>query len=131
MRHYEIVFMVHPDQSEQVPEMINRYRMVIKDTKGNIHRLENWGRRQLAYSIKKLHKAHYVLINAEISQKAINELETLFRFNDDIIRSMIIRVKRAVTETSPMLKVKDEYRESQEYLTADINKENNNLTSDV
>ncbi|PLK59436.1 30S ribosomal protein S6 [Candidatus Palibaumannia cicadellinicola] len=111
MRHYEIVLMVHPDQSEQVSGMIERYSAVITSAKGQIHRMEDWGRRQLTYPIKKLHKAHYVLINLEASQKVIDELEKSFRFNDAVIRSMIIRVKHAVTEGSPMLKTKDEYRE--------------------
>lgn len=110
MRHYEIVFMVHPDQSEQVPGMIERYTGAITAT-GTIHRLEDWGRRQLAYPINKLHKAHYVLLNVEAPQEAIDELETNFRFNDAVIRSMVMRVKHAVTEASSMVKVKDERRE--------------------
>lgn len=110
MRHYEIVFMVHPDQSEQVPGMIERYSATITNAQGQIHRLEDWGRRQLAYPINKLHKAHYVLLNVEASQEAIDELETNFRFNDAVIRSMVMRVKHAVTEVSPMVKAKDERR---------------------
>ncbi|NUU68098.1 30S ribosomal protein S6 [Enterobacteriaceae bacterium BIT-l23] len=111
MRHYEIVFMVHPDQSEQVPGMIERYTGVITGAEGQIHRLEDWGRRQLAYPINKLHKAHYVLLNVEAPQEAIDELETSFRFNDAVIRSMVMRTKQAVTEASPMVKAKDERRE--------------------
>ncbi|WMY95137.1 MAG: 30S ribosomal protein S6 [Arsenophonus sp.] len=103
MRHYEIVFMVHPDQSDAVSNMIERYTKLIIDAKGNIYRLEDWGRRQLAYMIKKSHKAHYVLMNVEAPQAAIDELETIFRFNDAIIRSMIIRIKRVITESSPMM----------------------------
>lgn len=110
MRHYEIVFMVHPDQSEQVPGMIERYSTAITNAQGQVHRLEDWGRRQLAYPIKKLHKAHYVLLNVEAPQEAIDELETNFRFNDAIIRKIIMRVKHAVTEASPMVKAKDERR---------------------
>ncbi|HGJ5875887.1 MAG TPA: 30S ribosomal protein S6 [Arsenophonus sp.] len=110
MRHYEIVFMVHPDQSEQVPGMIERYSESIIKTQGQIHRLEDWGRRQLAYPINKLHKAHYVLMNVEAPQEVIDELETNFRFNDAVIRSMIMRVKHAVTEASPMVKAKDDRR---------------------
>ena len=110
MRHYEIVFMVHPDQSEQVPGMIERYSATITNAQGQIHRLEDWGRRQLAYPINKLHKAHYVLLNVEAPQEAIDELETNFRFNDSVIRSMVMRVKHAVTEASPMVKAKDERR---------------------
>lgn len=102
MRHYEIVFMVHPDQSEQVPGMIERYSGILTTDGGTIHRLEDWGRRQLAYPIEKLHKAHYVLINAEASSAAIEELETAFRFNDVVLRNMIMRTKNAVTEPSPM-----------------------------
>lgn len=108
MRHYEIVFMVHPDQSEQVPGMIERYSAVITDNGGSIHRLEDWGRRQLAYPIEKLHKAHYVLLNIEASAEVVDELETAFRFNDAVIRNMIMRTKSAVTEISPIAKAKDE-----------------------
>ncbi|KES18786.1 MULTISPECIES: 30S ribosomal protein S6 [Gilliamella] len=114
MRHYEIVFMVHPDQSEQVPGMIERYTGTLTTDGGKIHRLEDWGRRQLAYPIEKLHKAHYVLMNVEATQEAVNELEDNFRFNDAVIRSLIMRTKHAVTETSPMLKAKDERRSSEE-----------------
>ncbi|MBW5408560.1 30S ribosomal protein S6 [Morganella morganii] len=110
MRHYEIVFMVHPDQSEQVPAMIERYKTAITNAEGQIYRLEDWGRRQLAYPINKLHKAHYVLMNVEAPQEVIDELETIFRFNDAVIRSMVMRVKHAVTEPSPMVKAKDERR---------------------
>ncbi|GAB5379589.1 MAG: 30S ribosomal protein S6 [Aliiglaciecola sp.] len=109
MRHYEIVFMVHPDQSEQVPGMIERYTGIITNDGGTIHRLEDWGRRQLAYPIEKLHKAHYVLINAEASAEAIEELETAFRFNDVVLRNLVMRTKSAVTEQSPM--AKEERRE--------------------
>ncbi len=108
MRHYEIVFMVHPDQSEQVPGMIQRYTGAITTSGGTIHRLEDWGRRQLAYPIDKLHKAHYVLMNVEAEQAVIDELETNFRFNDAVIRNMIMRTKHAVTEVSPMAKAKEE-----------------------
>ena len=114
MRHYEIVFMVHPDQSEQVPGMIERYTGTLTTDGGKIHRLEDWGRRQLAYPIEKLHKAHYVLMNVEATQEAVNELEDNFRFNDAVIRSLIMRTKHSVTETSPMLKAKDERRSSEE-----------------
>lgn len=109
MRHYEIVFMVHPDQSEQVPGMIERYTGIINNDGGSIHRLEDWGRRQLAYPIEKLHKAHYVLINAEASSEAIEELETAFRFNDIVLRNLVMRTKGPVTEQSPM--AKEERRE--------------------
>ena len=111
MRHYEIVFMVHPDQSEQVPGMIERYTGAIKEAGGSIHRLEDWGRRQLAYPIEKLHKAHYVLLNVEAPQAVIDELETNFRYNDAVLRNLIMRTNGAVTEPSPMAKVRDERRE--------------------
>lgn len=111
MRHYEIVFMVDPDQSEQVPGMIERYTTGVKNAGGTIHRLEDWGRRQLAYPINKLHKAHYVLMNVEAPQEAIDELETNFRFNDAVIRNLVMRTKHAVTEPSPMMKAKDERQE--------------------
>ena len=111
MRHYEIVFMVHPDQSEQVPGMIERYTGAIKEAGGSIHRLEDWGRRQLAYPIEKLHKAHYVLLNVEAPQAVIDELETNFRFNDAVLRNLIMRTNTAVTEPSPMAKVRDERRD--------------------
>ena len=102
MRHYEIVFMVHPDQSEQVPAMIERYTGVITEAGGQVHRLEDWGRRHLAYPINKIHKAHYVLMNVECSQTALDELTHNFRFNDAIIRDLIIRRDEAVTDLSPM-----------------------------
>lgn len=108
MRHYEIVFMVHPDQSEQVPGMIERYTGSVKEAGGQVHRLEDWGRRQLAYPINKLHKAHYVLMNVEAPQQVIDELETTFRYNDAVLRSLVIHTKHAVTEASPMVKVKED-----------------------
>ena len=114
MRHYEIVFMVHPDQSEQVPGMIERYSATITNAQGQIHRLEDWGRRQLAYPIENLVKAHYVLLNVETSKAVLDELVSGFRFNDAVIRSMVMRTKHAVTEASPMVKAKDERRERRE-----------------
>ncbi|MDH5600954.1 MAG: 30S ribosomal protein S6 [Gammaproteobacteria bacterium] len=102
MRHYEIVFLVHPDQSEQVPAMIDRYKKLIEDAKGTIHRLEDWGRRQLAYQIQKIHKAHYVMMNIECDQATLDELENGFRFNDAVLRNLVIRRKAAITEASPM-----------------------------
>lgn len=100
MRHYEIVFLVHPDQSAQVPAMIDRYKSIIETASGKIHRLEDWGRRHLAYPIKKIHKAHYVLMNIECDQPTLVELESGFRFNDAILRSMILVQKEAITEVS-------------------------------
>lgn len=102
MRHYEIVFLVHPDQSEQVPSMIERYTGSIKEAGGQIHRLEDWGRRHLAYPIQKIHKAHYVLMNIECDNETLAELNNTFRFNDAVIRSMVIRTKDAVTGDSPI-----------------------------
>lgn len=110
MRHYEIVFLVHPDQSDQVPGMIERYKGEIEKTGGKIHRLEDWGRRQLAYPIQKLHKAHYVLMNVEAEQEAIDVIENNFRFNDAVIRNLVIRTKGPVTEQSPMMKAREERR---------------------
>lgn len=104
MRHYEVVFMVHPDQSEQVPAMVERYRAMIEAGQGRIHRLEDWGRRQLAYPINKVHKAHYVLMNIECGQEVLSELETAFRFNDAVIRSLTLARKTAVTAPSPLVK---------------------------
>ncbi|NRA69604.1 MAG: 30S ribosomal protein S6 [Gammaproteobacteria bacterium] len=112
MRHYEIVFMVHPDQSEQVPAMIERYTASIKDSGGLIHRLEDWGRRQLAYPIEKLHKAHYVLMNVEAGQEVMDELEHNFRYNDAVLRSLVLRTKGAITEASDIAKAKEERRDS-------------------
>ena len=100
MRHYEIIFLVHPDQSSQVQAMIDRYKATIEEASGKIHRLEDWGRRHLAYPIKKIHKAHYVLMNVECDQATLDELESGFRFNDAILRSMTIAKKDAVTEPS-------------------------------
>ena len=104
MRHYEIVFLVHPDQSEQVPAMLDRYRSSIEGNGGKIHRLEDWGRRQLAYPIQKIHKAHYVLMNIECDQDTLDELSSGFRFNDAVIRNLVIRRDHAITEASPLVK---------------------------
>ena len=108
MRHYEICFLVHPDQSEQVPAMLERYRNMIEEKKGSIHRLEDWGRRQLAYPVVKLHKAHYVLMNIECDNETLAELESLFRFNDAVLRHLTIRRKEAIVDQSEMLKAKEE-----------------------
>jgi len=108
MRHYEICFLVHPDQSEQVPAMLERYRSLIEAKSGIIHRLEDWGRRQLAYPVAKLHKAHYVLMNVECDNDTLEELEGVFRFNDAVLRHLTIRRQDALTEQSEMLKAKEE-----------------------
>ena len=114
MRHYEIVFMVHPDQSEQVPAMVERYTSIVTENAGTVHRLEDWGRRQLAYPINKIHKAHYVLMNVECTGETLEEIENIFRFNDAIIRSLVVRCKEAVTEASPMMKPAEEKRPRRE-----------------
>lgn len=111
MRHYEIVFLVHPDQSEQVQGMIERYTQTIEKDGGKVHRLEDWGRRQLAYPIDKIHKAHYVLMNIEASAEAVDELNTNFRYNDAVLRNLVIRRDDAVTEESPIMKAEKESRE--------------------
>ena len=114
MRHYEVVFLVHPDQSEQVPAMIERYKALIEGGNGKIHRLEDWGRRQLAYPIQNLVKAHYVLLNIEADQAVMNELVELFRFNDAILRHLVIKRDDADTEQSLIMKNKDEKGEKGE-----------------
>jgi small subunit ribosomal protein S6 len=108
MRHYEIVFLVHPDQSEQVPAMIERYKGMIAGGEGRVHRLEDWGRRQLTYPIAKVHKAHYVLMNIECDQKILNDLTGAFRFSDAVLRHLVVNMDEAVTEPSPMAKAADE-----------------------
>lgn len=111
MRHYEIVFLVHPDQSEQVPAMIERYRSMIESNQGSIHRLEDWGRRQLAYPINKIHKAHYVLMNIECDQATLQQINNAFRFNDAVIRDLIFRRDAAITEPSLLAKSKEQEQE--------------------
>ncbi len=111
MRHYEVVFMVHPDQSEQVAGMIERYSQVVTESGGKIHRLEDWGRRQLAYPINKIHKAHYVLMNIECGGEALEELTTLFRYNDAVLRNLVIKEKKAITEESLISKGEREGKE--------------------
>jgi small subunit ribosomal protein S6 len=104
MRHYEIVFIVHPDQSEQVPGMVERYRQTVTGRSGKIHRLEDWGRRQLAFPIQKVHKAHYVLMNIECDGETLNELDHAFKFNDAVLRHLIVKTTGVVTAPSPMMK---------------------------
>ena len=108
MRHYEIVFLVHPDQSEQVPAMIERYKSSVESNGGKVHRLEDWGRRQLAYPINKIHKAHYVLMNVECDQSVRDEIETAFRFNDAVIRNLIMKRDEAITDMSILAKAKND-----------------------
>lgn len=119
MRHYEIVFLVHPDQSSQVPAMIDRYRSMIESSAGKIYRLEDWGRRQLAYPIEKVHKAHYILMNIECDQATLEEIESGFRFNDAILRSLTLLKKEAVTESSPLAKSTEEGKASAEETKTD------------
>jgi small subunit ribosomal protein S6 len=104
MRHYEIVFIVHPDQSEQVPQMVERYKGVVAARSGIVHRLEDWGRRQLSYPLQKLHKAHYVLMNIECDNETLTELEHGFKFSDAVLRHLIVKMAKAVTAPSPMMK---------------------------
>jgi small subunit ribosomal protein S6 len=129
MRHYEIVFLVHPDQSEQVPAMIDRYSSIIETGKGTIHRLEDWGRRLLTYPINKAHKAHYVLMNIECDQDTLNQLNSAFRFNDAVIRDMIIRKDKAETEPSFLAKSKEE-QEEREKLKALQNSQSDSAESE-
>ncbi len=111
MRHYEIVFLVHPDQSDQVSAMVDRYKTMIENGNGKVHRLEDWGRRILAYPINKILKAHYVMLNIETSQEILDELVSAFRFNDAVLRHMVLSCKEAVTEPSPMMKSLERERE--------------------
>ena len=123
MRHYEIIFLVHPDQSEQVGGMVERYTKLIEEDGGKIHRLEDWGRRQLAYAINNVHKAHYVMLNVECTGKALAELEDNFRYNDAVIRNLVIRRDEAVTDQSEMLKAEEnrnERRERRERVESDV-----------
>ncbi len=113
MRHYEIVFLVHPDQSEQVPAMVQRYRSMVEAKGGTIHRLEDWGRRVLAYPIEDVHKAHYVLMNIECDAPALNELSSAFRFNDAVLRNLVMRRKGPVTEPSPLARRPEDERRSE------------------
>ena len=113
MRHYEIIFLVHPDQSENVGAMVERYRKHVEDTKGTVHRVEDWGRRQLAYPIEKIHKAHYVLMNIECDQASIDELKNMFKFSDAVIRNLVIRTSKAVIDPSPLARSGEEARESE------------------
>ncbi len=118
MRHYEIVFLVHPDQSEQVPAMIERYQSIVTSNNGTIHRLEDWGRRLLAYPINKIHKAHYVLMNIECDAESLNQLTDGFRFNDAVIRNLVIKKDEAVTEASHLIKAKEEEQSRPERVAA-------------
>ncbi len=120
MRHYEVVFLVHPDQSEQVPAMVERYRSMIESHDGVVHRLEDWGRRQLAYLINKVHKAHYVLMNIECTLETLRELESAFKFNDAVLRYLTIRRKAAVTAPSPLVKAQEEPKSAETPIASDV-----------
>ena len=123
MRHYEIVILVHPDQSEQVPAMIERYQSIVTSNKGIIHRLEDWGRRLLAYPINKVHKAHYVLMNIECNSEALKQLTEAFRFNDAVIRNLVIKKNKAVVEASPLFKPDDENKNVSSEVNSDSAKD--------
>ena len=123
MRHYEIVFMVHPDKSEQVPAMLERYQGIISSNKGVVHRLEDWGRRLLAYPINKIHKAHYVLMNIECNSEALKQLTEAFRFNDAVIRNLVIKKNKAVVEASPLFKPDDENKNVSSEVNSDSAKD--------
>ena len=132
MRHYEIVFLVHPDQSEEVPAMIKRFSAMVTDAGGNIHRVEDWGRRQLAYMVNDVHKAHYVMMNIEVELNTLREIETSFQFNDAIIRNLVVSKRNAVTVSSPLAKAegdddksseKSESKEAQEELKEELKEE--------
>src|SRR3546814_4438051 len=130
MRHYEIIFLVHPDQSEQVGGMVERYTKLIEEDGGKIHRLEDWGRRQLAYAINNVHKAHYVMLNVECTGKALAELEDNFRYNDAVIRNLVIRREEAVVEQSEMLKAEENRSERRERRDRPENAESDDSNSD-
>ena len=130
MRHYELVLLVHPDQSDQVVGMVERYIKLVQDNNGTIHRLEDWGRRQLAYPINKIHKAHYVLFNVETDGETLAELEELFRYNDAIIRSLVMRRDDAVTEESQLAKNADEKRARKATTRRPDSRENDNDDND-
>ena len=123
MRHYEIVFLVHPDQSEQVPGMVERYRTLVENSGGTVHRQEDWGRRQLAYTINKIHKAHYIMMNIECNAEVREELESIFKYNDAIIRSMILKRNRAITQASPLQEEQDDSRAKPQPAPATITNE--------
>jgi len=129
MRHYEIVFMVHPDQSDQVGGMTERYSKLVTDAGGTVHRLEDWGRRQLAYPINKIHKAHYVLMNVECDQSVLDEITTLFRYNDAVLRNLVIKRKQPITEMSDIMKAENESRERKARASARMQDEDSDYGS--
>jgi len=129
MRHYEIVFMVHPDQSDQVGGMSERYSKLVTDAGGTVHRLEDWGRRQLAYPINKIHKAHYILMNVECDQRVLDEITTLFRYNDAVLRNLVIKRKQPITEMSDIMKAENESRERKARASARMQDEDSDYGS--
>ncbi len=129
MRHYEIVFMVHPDQSDQVGGMTERYSKLVTDAGGTVHRLEDWGRRQLAYPINKIHKAHYILMNVECDQRVLDEITTLFRYNDAVLRNLVIKRKEPITEMSDIMKAENESRERKARASARMQDEDSDYGS--
>jgi len=130
MRHYEIVFMVHPDQSDQVGGMTDRYTKLVTESGGTVHRMEDWGRRQLAYPINKIHKAHYILMNIECSQEVLDEITTLFRYNDAVLRNMVIKRKEAISEMSEIMKAENESRERKARASARMAAEESRYSKD-
>jgi len=130
MRHYEIVFMVHPDQSDQVGGMTDRYTKLVTESGGTVHRMEDWGRRQLAYPINKIHKAHYILMNIECSQEVLDEITTLFRYNDAVLRDMVIKRKEAISEMSEIMKAENESRERKARASARMAAEESRYSKD-
>ena len=130
MRHYEIVFMVHPDQSDQVGGMTDRYTKLVTESGGTVHRMEDWGRRQLAYPINKIHKAHYILMNIECSQEVLDEITTLFRYNDAVLRNMVIKRKEAISEMSEIMKAENESRERKARASARMAAEESGYSKD-
>ncbi|MDO5651706.1 MAG: 30S ribosomal protein S6 [Moraxella sp.] len=130
MRHYEVVLLVHPDQSNQVADMVTKYRTLVEENGGANHRLEDWGRRQLAYPINKIHKAHYVLLNIECNDETLAQLEELFKYNDAIIRSLVIRRDEAITEDSPLKKEAEEKRKRKDSRRNDVRNDSDSDTAD-
>ena len=130
MRHYEIVFMVHPDQSDQVGGMTDRYTKLVTESGGTVHRMEDWGRRQLAYPINKIHKAHYVLMNIECSQEVLDEITILFCYNDAVLRNMVIKRKEAISEMSEIMKAENESRERKARASARMAAEESRYSND-
>lgn len=130
MRHYEIVFMVHPDQSDQVGGMLERYTKLVTEAGGKVHRMEDWGRRQLAYPINKIHKAHYVLMNIECGQEVLDEITTLFRYNDAVLRNLVIKRRDAITDMSEIMKAENESRERKARASARMQEEESSFDDD-